>query len=96
MTVDTTIWDVVQSMKTKATERACLEAALEERDPALVALAFCDANRARGLHEFAEACNGTMSVATLLAIADGLGYHLSVTPKKTKGPSSWRRWAAVT
>ena len=84
MAVDTTIWDVVQSLRTKATERAYLEAALEERDPALVALAFCDVNRARGLHEFADACNETMSVATLLAIADGLGYQLTVTPKSVR------------
>jgi DNA-binding phage protein len=84
MAVDTTIWDVVQNMRTRATERAYLEAALEERDPALVALAFCDVNRARGLHEFADASNETMSVATLLAIADGLGYQLTVTPKSVK------------
>jgi DNA-binding phage protein len=84
MAVDTTIWDVVQSIRTKATERAYLEAALEDCDPALVALAFCDVNRAHGLHEFADACTGSMSVGTLLAITDGLGYQLTLAPKKSK------------
>jgi DNA-binding phage protein len=71
-------------MRTRATERAYLEAALEERNPAMVDLASYDVNRARGFNEFADACNETMSIATLLAIADGLGYRLTVAPKKAK------------
>jgi hypothetical protein len=65
MTVESTIWGV----------------ALEDRDPALIALAFRDASRSRGLHEFADACTEQMSVATLLALADSLGYQLTITAK---------------
>jgi DNA-binding phage protein len=81
MAVEATIWDVVDNMKTRATERGYLETALEDRDPALVALAFRDASRSHGLHELADLCDEQMTVATLLELTDSLGYQLTITPK---------------
>ena len=81
MAVETTIWEVVDDMRTRASERGYLEAALEDRDPALVALAFRDASRSHGLHDLADVCDEQMTVATLLGLADALGYQLTITSK---------------
>jgi hypothetical protein len=81
MAVETTIWEVVDNMRTRATERGSLEVALEDRDPALVALAFRDAGRSHGLHELADLCDEQMTVATLLGLADALGYQLTIASK---------------
>jgi len=56
-------------------------AALEVRDLALIALAFREASRSHGLHDLVDLCDEQMTVATLLGLADALGYQLTITSK---------------
>jgi probable addiction module antidote protein len=50
----TTPWDPADHLATEEDKAACLEAALEEGDPALVAAALGDIARAKGLSQMAR------------------------------------------
>jgi probable addiction module antidote protein len=50
----TRLWDVVEHLETEEDMAAYLEAALEEGDPALIATAIGDIERARGRMQIAR------------------------------------------
>jgi probable addiction module antidote protein len=52
--LDATPWDPADHLATEEDKAACLEAALEEGDPALVAAALGDIARAKGLSQMAR------------------------------------------
>ena len=52
--LDATPWDPADHLATEEDKAACLEAALEEGDPALVAAALGDIARAKGLSQVAR------------------------------------------
>ncbi len=52
--LDATPWDPADHLATEEDKAVCLEAALEEGDPALVAAALGDIARAKGLSQMAR------------------------------------------
>ncbi len=52
--LDATPWDPADHLATEEDKAACLEAALEDGDPALVAAALGDIARAKGLSQMAR------------------------------------------
>ena len=87
-----TRWDVVDHLQTEEDMAAYLEAALEENDPAFVAVALGDIARAKGLAEIARETGigrkklqdalspeGKPEFATVLKVIHALGLRLRAT-----------------
>lgn len=94
MPLDTTRWDPVDDLKSPEDERFYLEAAFEDGDPAVIAAALGDVARARGMAKIAEDAGltrdalykslksgGNPTLATLIKVADALGYRLTIQAK---------------
>lgn len=84
-------WDPAQHLKTDADVAAYLEAALEEGDPALVALVLGDIARAKGMSEIARSAglgreslykalsaDGNPEFSTVLKVVKALGLRFQV------------------
>ena len=93
----TTPWDPVEHLKTDDDMAAYLEAALEERDPTLIAAALGDIARAKGMTQIARVAGlgreslykalsptGNPEFATILKVIGLLGLQLHATPAATK------------
>jgi probable addiction module antidote protein len=69
--VHTTRWDAAAHIKTREDVAACIEAALEEGDPALVAAILRDISRSQGLNAVAEHAGVAPEVIRALLEPDG-------------------------
>jgi len=82
-------WDAAKHLETKADMAAYLEAALEDGDPALVAVALGDIARAKGMSEVARQAglgreslykalspDGNPEFSTVLKVVKALGIRL--------------------
>jgi probable addiction module antidote protein len=89
--IKTKPWDPAERLKTPEAELAYLEAAFEDGDPAVIAAAFGDIARARGMTKVAKAAglsretmykalsaDGNPTIATISKIAKELGYRLKI------------------
>jgi probable addiction module antidote protein len=85
-------WDAAGHLETEEDMALCLEAALEEGDPALVAAALGDIARAKGMSEIARETGlgreslykalspeGNPEFATMLKVIRALGLRLHAT-----------------
>lgn len=94
MPLETIRWDPVDDLKSPEDERFYLEAAFEDGDPAVIAAALGDVARARGMTKIAEEAGltrdalykslksgGNPTLATLIKVADALGYRLTIESK---------------
>lgn len=94
MPLETTRWDPVDDLKSPEDERLYLEAAFEDGDPTIIAAALGDVARARGMAKIAEEAGltrdalykslksgGNPTLATLIKVADALGYRLAILAK---------------
>ena len=90
-------WDPVDHLKTEVDMAAYLEAALEERDPALIAAALGDIARAKGMSQVAREAGlgreslykalsptGNPEFGTILKVVTALGLQLHATPATAK------------
>ena len=88
----TTIWDPATHLATSEDVAACLEAALQDGDPQLVAAALGDIARAKGMSKVARdagvgreslykslSSSGNPELATVLKVISALGLELHVT-----------------
>ncbi|MFO1027458.1 MAG: addiction module antidote protein [Acetobacteraceae bacterium] len=91
MTLETTLWDPTDNLTTPEAERAYLEAAFEDGDPALIAAAIGDIARARGMAQIARDAgisreamykafrpDGNPTLETLTGVMKALGFRLTV------------------
>jgi len=91
--LETTRWDVIDSLDSDEKIAAYLEAALEDGDPQLVTAAIGDIARARGMTQLARDTgltreglykafgpNGNPSFATVMKVARALGVKLIAQP----------------
>ncbi len=94
MSVETKPWDPIDYFASPDDERFYLEAAFEDGDPAIIAAALGDVARARGMAKIAEEAGltrdalykslksgGNPTLATLIKVADALGYKLAIQAK---------------
>jgi probable addiction module antidote protein len=95
MALETTLWDPVENLTSPEAERAYLEAAFEDGDPALIAAAIGDVARARGMSEIARQAGltrdtmykafrpeGNPTLETLVGVLNALGLKLSTVPNR--------------
>lgn len=93
----TTLWDPVEHLETEEDMAAYLEAALEENDPQLVAVALGDIARAKGMSQIARETGlgreslykalspeGNPEFSTILKVVGALGLSLHAVPAKLK------------
>jgi probable addiction module antidote protein len=93
MALETTPWDPTDHLTTPEAERAYLEAAFEDGDPALIAAAIGDVARARGMAQFAREAGisreamykafrpeGNPTLETLAGVMKAMGLKLTVRP----------------
>jgi probable addiction module antidote protein len=91
MPLETTPYDTADYLKTKEDVAAYLEAAFEDGDPALIALALGNVARSEGMTEIAKAtgltraslykalsAEGNPEFATVLKVIQALGLKLTV------------------
>lgn len=91
MTIKTKLWDPAERLKTPEAELAYLEAAFEDGDPAVIAAAFGDIARARGMTKVAKgaglsretmykalSAEGNPTIETISKVAKELGYRLTI------------------
>ncbi len=94
-TITTHLWDAAAHLETEEDMALYLEAALEEKDPALISAALGDIARVKGMAEIAEKSglgrtslykalspDGHPEFATILKVVDALGFEFCVTPVK--------------
>lgn len=94
-TITTHLWDATAHLETDEDIALYLEAALEEKDPELIAAVLGDIARAKGMAQIAEKTglgrtslykalspNGHPEFATILKVIDALGMELCITPAK--------------
>jgi probable addiction module antidote protein len=92
MPIETKIWDPIERLTSPKAERAYLEAAFEDGDPALITAAIGDVARARGMAKIAKSAGlsretmykafrveGNPTLETLVEVTKVLGYRLSIT-----------------
>ena len=100
-------WDPAQHLKSDADIVAYLEAALEEGDPALVAVVLGNIARAKGMSEIARgaglgreslykalSADGNPEFSTILKVVKALGLRLQVGELVSKGAASAQEPAA--
>ncbi|MBT8421255.1 MAG: putative addiction module antidote protein [Gammaproteobacteria bacterium] len=93
----TTHWDPAEHLSTHEEMAAYLEAALEEGDPKLIAVALGDIARAKGMSRIARetglgreslykalSSTGNPELGTVLKVISALGLHLHATPAQAK------------
>lgn len=93
MPPETVPWNVAGSLDTPERVALCLEAVLEDGDPALVAAAIGDIARAQGMTQIAQRTGlsreslyrtlsdkGNPQLTTLMAVLKALGLKLTVAP----------------
>lgn len=93
----TKLWDAAEHLKTKADIAAYLEAALEENDPALIAVALGDIARAKGMTQIANETGlgreslykalspeGNPEFSTILKVVNAMGLKLHAGLGKSK------------
>jgi probable addiction module antidote protein len=93
--VKTTVWDMAEHINTNEDVVAYLEAALEEKDTALLLAVIGDIARSKGMTQIAKDLNlareslyralsqdGNPSFSTIVKVLDNLGYGLSIYQKK--------------
>ena len=91
MPIETTLWDPIDNLTSPEAERACLSAAFEDGDPALIAAVIGDIARARGMTQIAREAGlsreamykafraeGNPTLATLTGVMKALGMKLAV------------------
>lgn len=91
MTLETTAWDPTDHLTSPEGERAYLEAAFDDGDPALIAAALGDVARARGMAQIARDAGisreamykafrreGNPTLETLTKVMKALGLKLTV------------------
>ena len=91
MTVETEPWDPAERLGTPEAQRAYLEAAFEDGDPALIVAVIGDIARARGMGEIAARADvsrevmyrsfrpgGNPTMRTLSRVAAALGYRVTL------------------
>ncbi len=89
----TRVWDPAEHLESDADMAAYLEAAFEEADPALIAVALGDIARAKGMSQIARetglgreslyktlSADGNPEFATILKVVQALGLKLHATP----------------
>jgi probable addiction module antidote protein len=94
-TITTHLWDAAAHLETEEDMALYLEAALEEKDPALISAVLGDIARAKGMAQIAKKTglgrtslykalspDGHTEFATILKVVDALGLELCVTPAK--------------
>ena len=92
-TITTHLWDAAAHLETKDDMALYLEAAFEEKDPALISAVLGDIARAKGMAQIAEKTglgrtslykalspDGHPEFETILKVVDALGLELCVTP----------------
>jgi probable addiction module antidote protein len=97
----TSPWDPAEHLNTEEGMAACLEAALEEGDSALVAAALGDIARAKGMSRVAReaglgreslykalSSDGNPEFATILKVVAALGLQLHAAPASEKAAGS--------
>jgi probable addiction module antidote protein len=90
MPLETTAWDPIDNLTTPEAERAYLEAAFEDGDPALIAAVIGDIARARGMTQIAKEagltrdtmykafrCESNPTLETLTSVMKALGFKLA-------------------
>lgn len=95
MALETTIWDPIEHLSSPEAERAYLEAAFEDGDPAVIAAAIGDVARARGMSEIAKQAGltrdtmykafraeGNPTLETLVGVLNALGMKLSAVSNR--------------
>lgn len=95
MALETTKWDIQDSLKTPEDIAAYLEAILEDGDPALIAAGIGDIARSKGITQISEetgisraglykalSADGDPRLSTLLSVLKSLGLTLAVQPVK--------------
>jgi probable addiction module antidote protein len=93
----TTPWDPAEHLETDEDMAACLEAALDEGDPTLVAAALGDIARAKGMTQVTRDAGlgreslykalspaGNPGFATIMKVVSALGLKLHATPAGAK------------
>ena len=91
MVLETTIWDPTDRLTSAEAERAYLEAAFEDGDPALIAAVIGDIARARGMAQIARDAGisreamykafrreGNPTLETLAGVLKAMGLKLAV------------------
>lgn len=94
-TITTHLWDASNHLKTEEEMALYFEAALEEKDPALIQAVLGDIARAKGMAQIAEktglgrtslykalSTNGHPEFETVLKVLDAVGLELCVSPAK--------------
>jgi probable addiction module antidote protein len=94
MPIETKPWDPIEYFESADDERLYLEAAFEDGDPAVIAAALGDVARAHGMEKIVEEAGltrdalykslrdgGNPTLATLIKVADALGYRLTIEAK---------------
>jgi probable addiction module antidote protein len=94
-TITTHLWDAAAHLETEEEMALYLEAAFEEKDPALIAAVLGDIARAKGMAQIAEKTglgrtslykalspDGHAEFATILKVIDALGLQFCVAPVK--------------
>ena len=94
-TITTHLWDAANHLESEEDMALYLEAALEEKDPALISAVLGDIARAKGMGQIAEKTglgrtslykalspDGHPEFATILKVVDALGLELCVIPVK--------------
>jgi len=97
----TAVWDPAEHLETEEDLAAYLEAALEERDPALIATVLGDIARAKGMTQVARDAglgreslykalspNGDPEFATIMKVVSALGLQLHAAPAGAKNAVS--------
>lgn len=92
MPIKTTAWDPIDTLTSPEAERAYLEAAFEDGDPALIAAAIGDIARARGISQIAKDAGlsrevmyksfrkeGNPTLETLSSVVKAMGFKLAIT-----------------
>jgi probable addiction module antidote protein len=95
MALETTPWDAVDNLTSLEAERAYLESAFEDGDPAVIAAVIGDIARARGMSQIARDAGvsreamyksfrreGNPTLETLTNVMKALGMKLSVHPNE--------------
>jgi len=94
-TINTHLWDAAAHLETEEEMALYLEAALKEKDPALISAVLGDIARAKGMAQIAEKTglgrtslykalspDGHPEFETILKVVDALGLEFRVMPVK--------------
>ena len=93
MALETTQWDTADILDSPEMIAAYIDAALEDGDPALIAVALGNVARAKGMSKIAKetgitreglykalSAEGDPRLTTFLGVIKSLGLHISVRP----------------